>query len=98
MPPSKTTKSNPKAPAVPPVRPGTKLAKLLTLMQRPQGATVEELVKATGWQKHTVRGAISGQVKKKLRHRVKLITEGNRRAYAITKPIAAKAAVQPTSP
>ena len=97
MSPSKTTKSNPKAPAGPLVRPETKLAKLLTLMQRPQGATVEELVKATGWQKHTVRGAISGKVKKNLRQRVKLIVEGDRRAYAIAKPATNKAAAKPAS-
>ena len=92
------TKPQSKSAATPLVRPGTKLAKLLVLMQRPQGATVDELAKATGWQKHTVRGAISGSVKKKLRQRVKLLTGNDRRAYAIAKPIAGKAvAGKPTA-
>jgi predicted transcriptional regulator len=73
-------------------RPGSKLAKVLLLMQRPQGATVAELAKATGWKKHTVRGAISGAVKKKLHQRVKVITENNRRAYLIAKHSAGKPA------
>jgi hypothetical protein len=86
---AKSTKSNStsKTPAAAPlVRPGSKLAKLLALMQRPQGATVEELARATNWQKHTVRGAISGNVKKKLHQRVTLLDRGGRHAYAITRP------------
>jgi hypothetical protein len=93
MPLSKTSKPKQKAlPASPLVRPGTKLSNLLELMSRPQGATVEEIAAANKWQKHTVRGAISGVVKKKLRQRVKLLTQGDRRAYALTKPAATKAA------
>lgn len=48
------------------VRPGTKLAALVTALRRPQGATTLQLMLTTGWQPHTVRGAISGQVRKKL--------------------------------
>ena len=36
------------------------------MLKREEGATVEEVVKAFGWQPHTVRGAISGALKKKL--------------------------------
>ena len=49
-----------------PVRPGTKLAALVVALRRPQGATSLQLMLATGWQPHTVRGAISGMVRKKL--------------------------------
>lgn len=49
-----------------PVRPGTKLAALLMTLRRPQGATGLQLMLATGWQPHTVRGAISGMLRKKL--------------------------------
>ena len=36
------------------------------MLRRPEGATIEQIVKATGWQPHTVRGAIAGALKKKL--------------------------------
>ncbi len=48
------------------VRPGTKQALLIDLLKRKKGATIEEIVEATGWQAHSVRGAISGALKKKL--------------------------------
>jgi nucleoid-associated protein YgaU len=47
-------------------RTGTKQAKLIELLKRPEGATVDHIAAATGWQKHTIRGAISGALKKKL--------------------------------
>lgn len=49
-----------------PVRSGTKLAALVMTLRRPQGATSLQLMLATGWQPHTVRGAISGMLRKKL--------------------------------
>ncbi len=48
------------------VRQGTKQALLIDLLKRKKGATIEESVEATGWQPHSVRGAISGTLKKKL--------------------------------
>ncbi len=48
------------------VRPGTKQALLIDLLKRKNGATIDELVAATGWQPHSVRGAISGALTKKL--------------------------------
>ncbi len=49
-----------------PVRPGTKLAALVAALRRPQGATNLQLMLATGWQPHSVRGAISGLLRKRL--------------------------------
>ncbi len=48
------------------VRPGTKQALLIDLLKRKKGATIDEAMAATGWQAHSVRGAISGALKKKL--------------------------------
>jgi hypothetical protein len=52
--------------AKPTPRAGTKQAKMVELLKRPEGATVEQIAAATGWQHHTIRGAISGALKKKL--------------------------------
>jgi Protein of unknown function (DUF3489) len=68
----KATTSEPKAaPAGEPAakstpRAGTKQALLIELLRHPAGATVEQIAAATGWQHHTIRGAISGALKKKL--------------------------------
>jgi hypothetical protein len=50
----------------PALRAGTKQARMIELLQRSEGATVEQNAAATGWQHHTIRGAISGALKKKL--------------------------------
>ncbi len=47
-------------------REGTKQATLIAMLRRPEGADLDEIAEATGWQKHTIRGAISGALKKKL--------------------------------
>ena len=47
-------------------RGGSKTAKILDLLKRPGGATPKELMKATGWLPHSVRGFLSGTVRKKM--------------------------------
>lgn len=67
-----------------PVRPGTKLAALVMALRRPQGATSLQLMLATGWQPHTVRGAISGMLRKKLGLDVVLAhNESGERVYRV---------------
>ena len=47
-------------------REGTKQSQMIYLLRRPKGATLAEIVEATGWQQHTIRGAMAGALKKKL--------------------------------
>jgi len=47
-------------------RQGSKTAKFLDLLKRSGGATGKDLMKATGWQAHSVRGFISGVLGKKM--------------------------------
>jgi DNA-binding MarR family transcriptional regulator len=64
---AKIAKPGKAAPAEKPTpRAGTKQALMIDLLKRPEGATVEQIAAATGWQHHTIRGAISGALKKKL--------------------------------
>lgn len=58
--------SAPEAQAAPKTRDGTKQQAMIDLLKRADGATIEEIVSATGWQKHTIRGAMSGALKKRL--------------------------------
>ena len=46
--------------------PGGKIGAILELLRREDGATIEAMTQATGWQAHSVRGAIAGTLKKKL--------------------------------
>jgi hypothetical protein len=66
-------------------RDGTKQAVLIAMLRRPDGADLDEIAEATGWQKHTIRGAISGALKKKLGLEVTSTRDHqNRRVYHIT--------------
>jgi hypothetical protein len=66
------------------VREGSKTAKVLDLLKRPGGATMKELLKATGWLPHSVRGFISGTIGKKMRLNVTSAKgEGGDRSYSV---------------
>ena len=61
----------------------SKQAMLITLMSRAEGATLDDLTSATGWQRHSVRGAISGAVKKRLGFVIASSVEERGRVYRI---------------
>jgi hypothetical protein len=65
-------------------RAGSKQAKLIEMLKRPDGTTIDEIVKKLEWQAHTVRGAIAGALKKKLGLDVRSEkVEGRGRVYRI---------------
>lgn len=65
-------------------RPGSKLAKVVELLESEAGATIAEIMTATGWQQHTVRGALAGSIARKFD---RIVTsekvEGRGRVYSI---------------
>lgn len=65
-------------------REGTKLASLITALEASDGATIDDLMTATGWQAHSVRGAISGALQKTFKLAVASTKiEGRGRVYSI---------------
>lgn len=76
------------ATTVPPAEttaPKGKLGALVALLLQPEGATLQALQAATGWQAHSVRGAISGSLKKKLGFTVTSEKTEAGRTYRIAK-------------
>ncbi len=72
---------------MPTQRAGTKQAMLIALLQAPEGATMDAMITATNWKPHTLRGAMSGALGKKLGLTVTSAKEGGRgRVYRISSP------------
>ena len=61
----------------------TKTERVIALLRRPEGATLQALLADTGWQPHSVRGFISAQISKRMGLRVKSFTREGQRVYRI---------------
>ena len=64
----------------------SKQDEVIAMLRRREGATVDEVSSATGWQRHTVRGVFSGALKKKLGLTLASATEERGRVYRIAEP------------
>jgi hypothetical protein len=68
----------------PKTRDGTKQAQVIAMLRRGEGATIAQIVEATGWRPHTIRGFLAGALKKKLGLEVTSEKiEGGERTYRI---------------
>src|SRR5262245_32415398 len=80
----KPTAKKPGEAEKPKAQPQSKLGQLEAMLRRPQGATIAQLVKALDWQAHSVRGAMSGSLKKKQGLKVTASkAEGRDRVYRV---------------
>jgi hypothetical protein len=67
----------------------SKQGEVIAMLRRPEGATVDEVANAMGWQRHTVRGLFYGTLKKKLGLTRVSAQEERGRVYRITEPASA---------
>ena len=61
----------------------SKTARVIAMLERPEGATLHAIMRATGWQTHSARGFISGHLKKKLGLKVRSSKREGERVYSI---------------
>jgi hypothetical protein len=74
----KASKANPRN-----VRAGSKQEAMLVLLKQPSGATIASLMKASGWQQHSVRGFLAGVVHKRLKLTLDSTKKDGARVYRI---------------
>ena len=70
--------------------PGSKQSRVIAMLQSPTGATIAAMMKATGWQQHSVRGFLAGVVRKRLRLKLSSKKVDGNRVYRIADSKGAK--------
>lgn len=77
------------AAAVSALRAPSKLDRLIAILLHEDGADMAAMIEATGWQAHSIRGALAGALKKKKGHAVSSEKTGERRIWRIAAPVEA---------
>jgi len=77
--------------------PNSKQSRVVAMLRSPTGATIVAMMKATGWQQHSVRGFLAGVVRKRLKLKLDSAKVDGTRVYRLASGAASKAAArQPT--
>lgn len=79
----RTAKTKRSTADVPASKPATKLEALIAALKAPSGATIPEMMELTGWQAHSVRGALSGALKKQRALSITSSAKNGERTYRI---------------
>ena len=64
--------------------PGSKQSRVIAMLQSPAGTTIAAMMKATGWQQHSVRGFLTGVVRKRLKLKLGSKKVDGERVYQVT--------------
>src|SRR5215203_1134886 len=62
---------------------GSKQSRVITMLRSPDGATIAAMMKATGWQQHSVRGFLAGVVRKRMKLKLDSKKIDGSRIYSI---------------
>ena len=79
------------------VRAESKQARIIDLLQSPNGTTIAAMMKATDWQSHSVRGFLAGVVRKRLKLKLGSSKVDGQRVYRVTAARTGKSAHRPAS-
>ena len=83
-------RSSPQAAVPQPIRESSKLTTVLAMLRAPGGTTIADIMKATGWQQHSVRGFLTGVVRKRLKLDLVSDKADGERRYRIGKSAGSK--------